>query len=93
MSKISLNLGLMKRQIMKRKKKKGKIKKTFCIPPLYMHISKEKNSSAIDHSIQGSMLTKEDTSKMTRCCIGKLFLCMVNDKVSLVTEYMHGITT
>jgi hypothetical protein len=33
MSKISLNLGLRKRQDYKKKrKKKGKIKKTFCVP-------------------------------------------------------------
>jgi hypothetical protein len=32
MSKISLNLGLMKRQDYGKKKKRGKIKKTFCIP-------------------------------------------------------------
>jgi hypothetical protein len=90
MSRISLNLGLIKRQdYEKKRKKKREDKENLLRSPLYMHIPKERNSSAIDHSIQGSMLTKEDTSKMTRCSIGKFFLCMVNDKVLLIIEGVY----
>jgi hypothetical protein len=59
---------------MKRKEKKRENKENLLHSPLYMYISKEKNSSAIKYSFQGGMLTKEDTSKMARCYINKLLL-------------------
>jgi hypothetical protein len=42
----------------KKEKKKKENKKNLLRSPLYMHISKEKDSSAIDHSFQGSMLAQ-----------------------------------
>jgi hypothetical protein len=69
-----------KKRRRRKKKKKRENKENLLRSSLYMHISKEKSSSAIDHSFQGSILTRGDTSKMTRCYIRKPFLSMVNEK-------------
>jgi hypothetical protein len=74
MARTSLNLGLTKRQDYEKKRKKRENKENLLRSSLYMHISKEKSSSAIDHSFQGSILTRACTSKMARCYIKKLFL-------------------